>query len=223
MPLVRKLNTLGTRVMVLGWDFRYTDANGSERETRTAQTLLDEATYPVMMNTVIEDRARQNEPLVRNLFVPKREIAVPTTRPSAPPYVAVPPPPAPLPSAPPALPAPVFGPPPAAAPTADEPAPEGAVEGTVQNIKNGYGFIIPDQGGAGGNIFFYHLDVDGDFFELRPGDRVRYVPGQNDRGPCARHVRRLRPGPRPAPLTTRPAPAAVPATQPADGDDSGEA
>src|SRR5262249_37618829 len=77
MRLVRKLKTLGTRVMVLGWDFRYTDANGGERETRTAQVLLDEATYPVMMNTVIEDRARQNEPLVRNLFVPKREIAVP--------------------------------------------------------------------------------------------------------------------------------------------------
>ena len=28
IPLVRKLNSLGTRVMVLGWDFEYTDENG---------------------------------------------------------------------------------------------------------------------------------------------------------------------------------------------------
>ena len=32
LPLVRKLNTLGTRVMILGWDFKYVDQNGNDRE-----------------------------------------------------------------------------------------------------------------------------------------------------------------------------------------------
>jgi cold shock CspA family protein len=73
LPLVRKLNTLGTRVMVLCWDFRYVDQNGNDRETRTAQELLDEVTYPVMMHQIIDDRARRNDRLVNGLFVPRRE------------------------------------------------------------------------------------------------------------------------------------------------------
>src|SRR5262249_19228503 len=73
LPLVRKLNTLGTRVMVLGWDFLYVDPNGVERETRTAQVLLDEVTYPIMMHRIIEDRARFKDPLVNGLFVLRKE------------------------------------------------------------------------------------------------------------------------------------------------------
>ena len=46
LPLVRKLNTLGTRVMLLAWDFAYMDEAGQERETRTSQALLDEVTVP---------------------------------------------------------------------------------------------------------------------------------------------------------------------------------
>ncbi len=69
LPLIRKLNTLGTRVMILGWDFTYTDKNGMEKMTRTAQTILDEATYPVLMNTVIDDRSRKTDPLIENLFL----------------------------------------------------------------------------------------------------------------------------------------------------------
>jgi cold shock CspA family protein len=75
-PLVRKLNTLGTRVMVLGWDFKYVDQNGNERETRTAQVLLDEVTYPVMMPPIIDDRARKSDPLINGLFVPRKEFAI---------------------------------------------------------------------------------------------------------------------------------------------------
>ena len=37
LPLVRKLNTIGTRVMFLGWDFSYVDRNSQDRETRTSQ------------------------------------------------------------------------------------------------------------------------------------------------------------------------------------------
>ena len=35
LPLIRKLNTIGTRVMLLAWDFKFT-YNGVERNTRTA-------------------------------------------------------------------------------------------------------------------------------------------------------------------------------------------
>src|SRR6185312_11429110 len=73
LPLSRKLNTLGTRVMVLGWDFKYVDHNGIDRETRTAQVLLDEVTYPIMMHPIIDDRARFKDPLVNGLFVPRKE------------------------------------------------------------------------------------------------------------------------------------------------------
>jgi cold shock CspA family protein len=75
LPLVRKLNTLGTRVMLLAWDFKYFDAAGQERETRTAQSLLDEVSYPMMMHQVIDDRSKRSEPLVNALFVPQKSIA----------------------------------------------------------------------------------------------------------------------------------------------------
>jgi cold shock CspA family protein len=73
VPLARKLNTLGTRVMVLAWDFKYVDAEGGERETRTSQWLLNEVTYPVLMSTVIDDRTRKNDPLVNSLFLVQKE------------------------------------------------------------------------------------------------------------------------------------------------------
>jgi cold shock CspA family protein len=75
VPLARKLNTIGARVMVLGWDFKYVDAEGTERETRTSQWLLDEVTYPVLMSREIDDRTRRNDPLLNNLFLARRETA----------------------------------------------------------------------------------------------------------------------------------------------------
>jgi cold shock CspA family protein len=69
LPLIRKLNTLGTRVMVLGWDFSFVDQNGNRRETRTSQAILEGATYPVLMNSIIDNRSRRTDPLIDNLFV----------------------------------------------------------------------------------------------------------------------------------------------------------
>lgn len=76
IPLARKVNSLGTRVMVLGWDFKFTDDLGQERQTVTSIHLLDEVTYPVMMHQIIDDKTRRGDPLVKNLFVePKEEPA----------------------------------------------------------------------------------------------------------------------------------------------------
>ena len=76
LPLVRKVNTLGSRVMLLGWDFKYTDRNGRERETKTAQFLLDEASYPLMMHQIIDDRSLRNDPIINGLFIPPKEFSV---------------------------------------------------------------------------------------------------------------------------------------------------
>ena len=69
VPLVRKLHALGTRVMVLGWDIEYEDDLGRTQTTRTAQALLEEVTYPILMNRIIEDRTRQSDPMIENLFI----------------------------------------------------------------------------------------------------------------------------------------------------------
>jgi cold shock CspA family protein len=162
LPLVRKLNTIGTRVMILGWDFKYVDQNGNDRETRTAQVLLDEVTYSIMMNTLIDDRSSQRDPLINGLFVPRKEFSVNTATPIPPGTV----------------------PPPLGTP--------GEIStGTLWTLKNGYGFIAPEKGGP--NMFFFHGDVvDVDFLDLRLGEKVQFVIGQNDRGLCAKQVRPLR-------------------------------
>lgn len=71
IPLIRKLNTLGAQVMVLSWDFDYTDEEGNKYSTRTSQDLLEEVTYPIPMHLIIDSKVRKNEPLVNDLFVPK--------------------------------------------------------------------------------------------------------------------------------------------------------
>jgi cold shock CspA family protein len=89
LPLVRKLNTLGTRVMLLAWDFKWINHNNQECETRTAQVLLDEVTYPVMMHQIIDDRSRRNDRLINSIFVPHKELkeTVPAAPAIAPPPV----------------------------------------------------------------------------------------------------------------------------------------
>jgi cold shock CspA family protein len=156
IPLVRKLNTLGTRVMLLGWDFSYVDEAGTSRNTVTSVGLLDEVTYPVLMHTLIDDKTRRNDPVINNLFLQRREGPVRETVPDS----VVPP-------------------------------SQGELNhGKIQNLKEGYGFITPELGGA--NIFFFWSDVfERDFNDLRVGDVVEYAIGANDRGPAAKQVRVL--------------------------------
>ncbi|HMQ47540.1 MAG TPA: NYN domain-containing protein [Saprospiraceae bacterium] len=81
VPLVRKLNTIGTKVMILGWDFQFTDnRNGKVRTTVTSIDLLGEATYPVAMHALIDGRARWDRFDFDDLFVPKEpEVYQPKT------------------------------------------------------------------------------------------------------------------------------------------------
>ena len=74
VPLVRKLNSLGIRTLLLGWDLEYTyerePAVPKRKEIRTAQALMDVSTYTVMMPALIDDRSRREDPLIMALFVP---------------------------------------------------------------------------------------------------------------------------------------------------------
>ncbi|HOP05453.1 MAG TPA: NYN domain-containing protein [Tenuifilaceae bacterium] len=68
VPLIRKLNSIGTKVMVLSWDFEYTDDMGRDVVTRTSQDLIREVTYPIAMHELINNGLKANNPLINNLF-----------------------------------------------------------------------------------------------------------------------------------------------------------
>jgi cold shock CspA family protein len=163
LPLVRKLNALGTRVMLLGWGFSYIDQSGKDRETRTAQVLLEEVTYPVLMHQVID--LRKSDPKIDQLFVPHKDPGVspkPLEAPKKPPSTIQPP----------------------AAPAAATPPASGSLTGKIQALREGFGFITPSDGSS--NLFFFHASVlNADFNELRVGDEVAYRIGNNDKGTCA--------------------------------------
>ncbi|MBK9186270.1 MAG: NYN domain-containing protein [Moraxellaceae bacterium] len=172
-PLLRKLNTVGTRVMLLAWDFEYTDRHNVQKLTRTAQVLLDEATYPVLMHQIIDDRSLRNDQQINKLFLyPKDEQAI--------------------------LNAISYGTPiPVASstttPTTNNVAPvavnnENRSEGIIQSLKEGgFGFITPDEDME--NIFFHFSEVKNrNFSELRLGDRISYILGRNEKGYCATNI-----------------------------------
>mgnify|MGYP001217590350 CR=1 FL=1 len=73
VPLVKKLNALGTKVMLISWDFEFIDDFGQQKMTRTSQDLLKEVTYPVAMHAIIEDPEYTDTPLINALFVPRSE------------------------------------------------------------------------------------------------------------------------------------------------------
>lgn len=165
LPLVRKLNALGARVMLLGWGFAYIDQSGKERETRTAQVLLEEVTYPVLMHQLIDDRARKGDAKIDQLFVPHKD--------------------------PVAHPKPAEGKKTQAVPQTLPHSANGTVlDGKIQALREGFGFITPNDGS--GNLFFFHASVlNADFNELRVGDDIHYKIGNNDKGPCAVDVELL--------------------------------
>jgi cold shock CspA family protein len=69
VPLVRKLHTLGTQVMLVCWDFSYHNESGDMVETKTSRQLMEEVFYPVQMHYKIE---MGNNDYIKELFVPER-------------------------------------------------------------------------------------------------------------------------------------------------------
>lgn len=162
IPLARKLNTLGARVMVLGWDFEYSDHRDRVRTTKTSQGLLNEVTYPVLVSALIEDKTQKE--MVKALFLPQRERATAidginalhSTESSA----------------------------------AQRQRRRGRVSNLIEREAENkrFGYIIPDDGGD--SLWFAEWDLDGVAFgALSRGDSVTYALGTNWIGPCAREVR----------------------------------
>ncbi len=151
VPLARKLNTLGTRVMVLAWEFEYNDDFGNLRTTRTSQDLLREVTYPILMHELINNPTEDNNELIDSIFVHKHhddEMGEGFHKPVAPRRTFRRP---------------------------DEN--EEYHTSTIISLKPGYGFIeYPDN-----NLFFHYSEVEGvDFNELRVNDLVRFQIGKNE-------------------------------------------
>ncbi len=166
LPLVRKLNALGTAVMVLGWDFTHTDEMGVERQTVTSIDLLAEAAYPLAMQEIVE-AADPEDALINGLFVEDSGRGHPVGKVS--------------PLAEGELPA---------EPTVDprqDPSKGPAHHGTIQTLKEGYGFISTE--GSSKNLFFSWADLlELPFDALQVGDRVGYFLGTNFKGECATSV-----------------------------------
>ena len=169
VPLVRKLNTIGARVMVLSWDFEFVDNEGKTVVTRTSQELIEEVTYPVTMHELVENRARKNDPLIQALFVQRetathREPNITRTFSNT------------------------------SVDASGEQVPSdvdteaGEVfESEILSLKNGYGFIAYPPN----NLFFHHSDLrNAEFPDVRLGDPVEFNIGYNAEGePVAKNVR----------------------------------
>jgi len=69
VPLVRKLHTVGTQVMLICWDFSYHNENGDIVETRTSRQLQEEVFHAVQMHQRIE---QNDSDFIKELFVPEK-------------------------------------------------------------------------------------------------------------------------------------------------------
>lgn len=169
VPLVRKLIAMGVRVMLISWEFEYTNDEGNRIVTKTSHELFNLAHYPVPMQEVINCGLEQNNLLIQNLFVQSSDTRQENDNATAETndtyqtddndYYTV--------------------------------SSDSGVRHTSQilSLKSGYGFIkYPNN-----NLFFHCLDViEGDFSDLAPGDEVEFSIGKNDQGQdVAKQVRRL--------------------------------
>ncbi len=64
VPLVRKVNGLGTRVMILGVDI----APPGAAPIKTSQRLIDEASYTVMLSEEINSKTAKGDRIIDGLF-----------------------------------------------------------------------------------------------------------------------------------------------------------
>ena len=67
VPLIRKVNGLGTRVLVIGVDI----APPGKPPTKTNGRLLDEASYTVMLSEEVESKTAKGDPIIDGIFYRK--------------------------------------------------------------------------------------------------------------------------------------------------------
>ncbi len=166
VPLARKLNTLGVRVMLLNWEFEFTNDDGQRIVTRTSSDLMSEVTYSMPLHHYIDGKVR-TDANVNQLFVQNAFKSTP----------------------PPVLENGERAATTAVADAGPEPKEGDAGQGEIISLKNGYGFIkFPPN-----NLFFHYSNVlNVDFSELQDGDQVEFTITKNEEGnPVAKNVKLL--------------------------------
>lgn len=155
VPLVRKLHTLGTQVMLICWDFSYHNENGDIVETRTSRQLFSEVFFPVQMQQRIE---QNNSQYITDLFVPERPAeTVYNASPVNPDTEGY-------------TPGNIPG---------DTPQPTEEYTSTIYSINpNGFGFIKDE---VRNNIFFHYSRLTNcDFQDLKFGMTVKYAVEEDE-------------------------------------------
>lgn len=165
VPLVRKLIAMGIRVMLISWEFEYTNDEGTRIVTRTSHELLNLAHYPVLMQEVIDCGLKQNNQLIMSLFVQTPDVRQGDGDGEAD-YDE------------------------RSEPTVHEPG--ARYTSQILSLKNGYGFIKYPNNNL---FFHSLDVIEGDFSEFAPGDEVEFSIDKNDQGQdVAKQVKRLGPG-----------------------------
>jgi cold shock CspA family protein len=163
--LIRKLKLQGMHVVLLSWDFEYITNSGKKTGNRTSQELLEEATYPIAMHQLIDNRLIRNEPLIAQLFVPWEPEPTPTPVPRYNPHQTHG----------------ING----NTMNGNEIHSSGRFAedniGTILSINGTYGFIRHPN--YMNNLYFHSLATVGiDFHSFKPNDEVYFEIGTNSRG-----------------------------------------
>lgn len=70
VPLVRKINSIGTRVMVIGVNITYIDSiSNKQKRILTGQKLIDEASYVIMLDEEVNSKRNKSDSILDNIFV----------------------------------------------------------------------------------------------------------------------------------------------------------
>jgi uncharacterized LabA/DUF88 family protein/cold shock CspA family protein len=158
LPLVGKVNTLGTRVMLLAWDLEF-QFGGRPRYIKVAKALLDEVTYVLHMPTLIDNGTRDHAPEIDGLFVSTPEEEQEETNKGS----------TATPSQPPAQMLPV------------EIGVQRKGRVKIQKGKS-YGFIVDDEPGQQEWFFIANNVLEPPFQQLKDEDEVCFVVEENPKG-----------------------------------------
>lgn len=152
VSLIKKINGLGIKVLLVSWDFEYTDDQNYLRMTKTSQDLIEETTYHLALNDIIDDPANKGNSFVEGLFVSKLD-----RRYDIPQYFDE-------------------------VSNEDLSTLESdnqIHESSILSLKNGYGFIKYPPNNL---FFHYQSVQDADFNELQIGDEVLFEIAKKDNG-----------------------------------------
>lgn len=68
VPLIRKVNGLGTRVLVIGMDVEYKDQQDRDRYIKTSPHMMNEASYVVMLNEDVDSKTARGDRIIDGIF-----------------------------------------------------------------------------------------------------------------------------------------------------------